>query len=564
MHFRILGCLLLGVISLSAETVLTWQPVDLEFEAQREYDWWEFPAKATFTHTSDSEAGFQVEAFWNGKKDWVIRTTFPKAGTWTWRTESSDPGLNHKQGTIEVRSPQPADVESNANLRGSLRIATGNRHFEYADGTPLFLLASTLWAGNTARCGLGDHEDGPFYQHLADRKAKGFNTILMQYFHGYGDYPESLGHRNEGGKPYTNIESKELNPDFFKYLDQRMQALWNQGFVAAIPTTWWGKSNNCVFNPQDAQRMSAYCAVRYGAFNSIWSLSGEYQYAFKDCGWTPEDFTTLGEVVQLHNPFKRPLSIHPSGQTKWETPHHVQSSLPFHGESWLDHHWLQTGQSRDRLYNMVTRMAENRALEPPTPIFLSEAFYERPGDPEGAYTSRWQVWTSLINGAAGFGYGAFGLWQFYDPDDPAEETGKFTGREVPWWEAQLFQGSSELQHVKAALSKVNWKALIPATDRLRVDGKLVPSPTPEDISPPQAAAIGKDTWILYIPRGNAGKLIEIPIEGKLGRSGTWIDPRSGSNFSSTTPKQANGFLTVPKLPLPQAEDWVFILDTLKK
>lgn len=559
MKFRVLVCFLLSSVSLSAEIALTWQPVDLVLESKQEHNWWEFPVTATFTHESDASATLQVEAFWNGGKEWIVRTALPLAGRWRWQTQSRDPGLASQKGTIEVATAKPAERNRNPNLRGSIRKAKAQRHFEYSDGTPLFLLASTLWAGNTSRCGLGEQEDGPFFQHLADRKAKGFNTILMQYFHGYGDYPESPGHRNEGGKPYQAIETKALNPAFFHYLDLRMQALWNQGFLAAVPTTWWGKTQNCVFSPEDAMKMSAYCAVRYGAYNAIWSLSGEYQYVFKDCGWTAEDFNALGRVVQQHNPFHRPLSIHPSGQTKWEPPHHVQSSLPFHGESWLDHHWLQTGQSVDRLHYMVSRLEENRNLIPTSPIFLSEAFYERPGDAEGAYTTRWQIWTSLINGAAGFGYGAFGLWQFYDPNDTQGEPGKFTGREVPWWEAQQFKGSSQVQNINAALSEIDWPHITPANDLLRVDGNVGKRPTPEDISPPQAASLGERTWIVYIPRGNGGKTIELPIEGKLNRIGTWIDPRSGSAFSSASPKQAKGYITVPNRPLPRDEDWAIII-----
>lgn len=564
-HMLVRFCLLvLGATVIDGSAAIsTWEPLDLELQAAQNHAWWEFPVTATFLRKNQpEEPALKVEGFWDGGNAWRIRTTFPKPGTWQWRTESADPGLDGKTGTIEVISPTQSQTSANPNLRGQLRVASDHRHFEYADGTPVFLLASTLWAANTARCGLGQNEDGPFYQHLADRKAKGFNTILMQYFHGYGDYPDSPGHRNEGGKPYFDIQTKALNPAFFQVLDIRMQALWENGFLVAIPTTWWGKTNNCVFTPEDAKHMSTYCAVRYGAFNAIWSLSGEYQYAFKDCGWTPEDINLLGKSVQEHNPLKRPLSIHPSGRTNWDPPHDTQSSLPFHDQVWLDHHWLQTGQSRDRLHYMISRPAETRALEPPVPVFLSEAFYERPDDPEGAYTSRWQVWTSLIQGTCGFGYGAFGLWQFYDPDDPQGETGKFTGREVPWWEAQQFQGSSEVQHVKAALNQLDWWKLEPAMDRIVVDGKPGVLPTAEDISPPQAASVGKDTWFVYIPRGNASKTIELTGVKSGHWSGTWIDPRTGAQFPSGQITRERNTMTLPKLPLPQAEDWVFLAKTV--
>ncbi len=548
-----------AVVAAGAD-VLPWQPYDLTFRASQEHDWWEFPVRAEFSCVGDPASALTVEGFWDGENKWVVRTALPKAGVWTWKTTSADPGLDGKRGSVEVSAAKAEQLAANPNLRGLLRFTSNSRYFEYADGTPFLMLGSTLWAGNTARCGLGENREGPFFQHLADRKAKGFNTILMQYFHGYGDYPESPGHRNEGGKLYHDVESKTLNPLFFKFLDTRMQVIWEEGFAMAIPATWWGKTKNCVFSPEDAQRMSAYCAVRYGPFNSIWCLSGEYQYAFKDCGWTHDVFTALGEIVQNHNPFNRPLSIHPSGQTRWDPPHHVQSSLPFHGESWLDHHWLQTGQGRDRLYNIVTRMEENRSLSPASPVFCSEAFYERPADPEGAYTTRWQVWTAILNGSAGFGYGAFGLWQFYDPNDPAEETGKFSGREVPWWEALRFEGSAQIGYFSRTFSDLDWWTLSPARDRVRFGGKPNPYPTSEDLSPPQAAVLGDQTWILYLPRGNEGKAVEVPVADDTSKwSARWIDPRSGAEFAAARVEQVNGYLALPERPLPSEEDWVCLV-----
>lgn len=292
-----------------------------------------------------------------------------------------------------------------------------------------------MGAGNTERCGLGTNEDGPFFEHLADRHAKGFNAILMQCIHGYGDYPDAQAHRNEGGYAFLERDPARLSPAYFQALDRRMQALWQRGFVAAVPTMWWGKTKKSLFTPEDARRISIYVAARYGTFNSLWSLSGEYQYTFADCGWKPDDFSALGVEVQQCNPWHHPLSIHPSARLDWKTPHNCQSSRPFHGETWLDHHWLQTGQSVDRLFNIVTRLAENRALTPAMPVFCSEPYYERADDADSAYHTRWQIWTAILNGAAGYGYGAQGVWQFLDPSDPQGETGKRVSEAVPGREA---------------------------------------------------------------------------------------------------------------------------------
>ncbi len=543
------------------EPLLMWQSHDLTFTSANEHPWWEFPVRAVFTKEGDGASPLTVEGFWNGGKTWVVRAALPSAGRWTWVTQSADSEMNEKRGAIEVATPSAEQLAGNPNLRGQLRIAASGRYFEQADGTPFFLLASTLWAGNTARCGLGTNEDGPFFQHLADRKAKGFTTILMQYFHGYGDYPDSPGHRNEGGKPYLDIRTKELNPAHFQSLDTRMLALWKRGFAVAIPVTWWGKTKNCVFTPADAQRMSAYCAVRYGAFNAIWSLGGEYQYAFKDCGWTPSDFSVLGEEVQKHNPFHRPLSIHPSGQISWPPPHNVLSSLPFHGESWLDHHWLQTGQGSDRLFNIVTRLADNRRLVPAMPVFCSEALYERAEDADRAYHTRWQVWTAFLNGAAGYGYGAEGLWQFFDPDDAQGETGKKTGREVSWREAQQFAGSSEVIPARKLLTSLDWWKLSPVRDAVQVDGKPNPLTTRTDLTPPQAASIAGQTYVMYVPRGNANRALAMPLENAGKQTARWFDPRRGEFSGERISVSGSQYWTLPRRPTPADEDWVLLVSS---
>jgi len=539
----------------AAEPRLSWQPHEIALTAAREHPWWEFPAQASFQRQGGTES-LTIEAYWHGGRRGTVRGALPQPGIWKWQTQSDDSGLASQSGTIEVVAPSPDQAAANPNLRGQVRIASGRRHFEYADGTPFLLLADTLWAGNTARCGLGSREDGPFFQHLVDRKDKGFTAILMQYFHGYGDYPDSPGHRNEGGKPYLDIHSKTLNPAHFQSLDVRLRALWDRGFVAVIPATWWGKTNRCVFQPEDARRMSAYCAVRYGSFNALWSLSGEYQYAFKDCGWKPTDFTALGEEVQRHNPYRHPLSIHPSGQITWSPPHNVQSSRPFHGEPWLDHHWLQTGQSVDRMFNIVTRMAENRALRPAMPVFCSESYYERAGDPETAYHARWQVWTALLNGAAGYGYGADGVWQFLDPADPHGETGKQTKGSVPWREAARLPGSGQVRHARTLLTALDWWKLEPRRDALRVGGQPNPLPTRNDLTPPHAASLGNGTWVIYVPRGNARRPLALEAAGDRKPSARWFNPRTGEFLADTTILANN---TLPPLPAPADEDWVLVI-----
>lgn len=552
--------LLVSVFSpvVAAASVPVWETVEITLHANESYEspWTDVRVWVDLQGPGSSQRCY---GFWDGSDTFRIRVQATTPGTWTWQSgaEPQDAGLSGKTGAFEAQPWTDAEKQANPNRRGQIRPAKSGRYFEYADGTPFFLLADTLWAGNTTRCGLGDDRDGPFFQYLADRREKGFTAILMQAIHGYGDYPNGQAHRNEGGYAFLDRDPAKLNPAYFQALDKRMQAISDLGFVAAIPAMWWGKTKQCVFSPADAQRISAYLATRYGTFNSLWSLSGEYQYTFGDCGWTPADFSRIGAAVQRRNPWHHPLSIHPSGRVDWEPPHNVQSSRPFHGESWLDHHWLQTGQSIDRMYNIVTRLAENRALEPTMPVFSSEAYYERAADQQSAYHSRWQVWTAFLNGAAGYGYGAFGTWQFYDPADPKGETGKVAKGVVPWREAMALPGSSQVGYARRLLSSYDWWTLKPCRDELYVDGKPNWRPTPEDLTPPHAARLGESTWIVYIPRGNGARTINIPAIAVTGVH--WFNPRTGESCSEDNMLFLGSESTVCR-PDSGDEDWVCVFE----
>lgn len=543
-----------------AREVVQWEPHEIRLTANQDHPWWNFPATVAFTHPSSS-VRLELEAYWDGDREWVVRFAPPLPGKWNWTAVSNDAGLNGHAGRIEFRSPTTAELAQNANYRGHVRVNDSGRHFQYADDTPLWPIADTLWSGNTARCGLGENEDGPFFQYLADRKAKGFTAILMKCLSGFGDGPANpTGDRNEGGYAFVQRDIKRLNPKYFEALDRRMEAIWSRGFIVAVPVSWWGKTSSCVFDIRGAQRISAYCAVRYGAYNGMWCLSGEYQYTFQDCGWTEESFDALGRTFQAHNPYEHPLSIHPSARLDWAPPHNCQSSRPFQHSGWLDHHWLQTGQSVDRMHNIVTRSAENRALSPTRPVFCSEAYYDVADDPDQAYHARWQVWVALLSGSAGYGYGAHGIWQFFDPGDPSGETGKKTPHAVPWEQALHNEGSTMIRPMRSLLSRQPWWSLEPHPDWLLVDGEPNLLPTATDLTPPCCAAAADRLCLVYIPRGNesrALKLVQLPGEDCVGH---WYNPRNGETVPLDEPPAGQTEWQLPQRPWPADEDWILCLE----
>jgi len=542
-------------------TCVQWESIDIHLSAAEKHPWWSFPVEAEFVHSATSRR-IRLPGFWFGGNSWCVRFVPTIAGDWSYRTYSTDKMLDGVTGTVHARASTDEEIAANPNRRGHVRVSQSGRFFEYADGTPCLLLADTLWAGNTTRCGLGQNSDGPFFEYLDDRCHKEFTAILMRYLNGFGDEPRSpRGDRNEGGRVFIDGDSDRLNADYFIALDRRLAAISERGLISITPVNWWGKTSNrfCPLQFEIAKRLCQYCAARYGAFNSIWCLSGEYQYAFRDCKWSSAQFNELGLAVQKYNLYRHPLSVHPSSSTHWKPPHNCQSSKPFHNEPWLDHNWLQTGQSADRMYNIVGRAAENRSLIPTKPVFCSESFYEFLHDADSAYPMRWQAWVAMLNGCAGYGYGARGVWQFYDPDDAEGETGKKSKNTVPWRVAIDLPGSADVGHVNQILREFEWWRLAPQFDALRLDGKPCPSATALDITPPHCGIIPGKLYIIYVPRGNGKRSISLQHVRPAAYEMCWFDPRSGKQQGAWERIEIDATWPIPQRPSPVSEDWVLVL-----
>ena len=538
-------------------TITQYEVVEVQIEAQETYEWWLFPVSAVFTHQK-TKTQIKIYGIWNGNRKYILRFAPTLTGKWTYQSNSQDPGLNNSKGTLVVNSPTNEQIALNPNYHGFLKISKDGRYFEYTDGTPFFLLAATNWAINTSRCGLGNKQDGPFFQYLRDRKSKQFTTILMQYLRGFGDVENINGYRNEGGYPFPDDDLSRLNPDYLISLDQRIKSIWDHGMVTATSVTWFGKLN-CFFDIVWAKRISAYLTNRYCAYNGFLSLMGEYQYALKDCGWTPVQIEELGGLMQEYNPYDKPVSIHPSSRINWPEPHNQQSSIAFHNSEWLDHNWLQTGQQADQMFNINNRSLENYNIKPVKPVFLSEGYYERPSDKNHEYHARWQPWVAFLNGSAGYGYGAAGIWQFFDPSDPLGETGKVKMDPAPCQEAIKYGGANQMKHVSEFFKSIPWWELVPHREWLTVNGEPNPLPASENISPPQCAAAPGLIYVVYIPRGNERNMIRLLNLDNQSYMAKWFDPRNGVEILlEDSPKNSSAWI-IPDRPVPADEDWVLLL-----
>jgi len=129
-----------------------WQKKEIVFEAEKSY---ENPYKQVEVWVDLKGPGFEKRCygFWDGGKTFKVRIMATAAGNWSWRSGSNqrDSGLNGKTGTFSARDLSESEKEANPNLRGMIKASANGHAFEYADGTPFFLLGDTWWSAGTFR-----------------------------------------------------------------------------------------------------------------------------------------------------------------------------------------------------------------------------------------------------------------------------------------------------------------------------------------------------------------------------------------------------------------------------
>jgi hypothetical protein len=470
-------------------------------------------------------------------------------------------------GALQAIPPTLDLINTNSNYRGHLRVSSNGRYFEYADGVPFFWLGDTAWHINTLQMGLAEGSHGrPFYEYLQDRKAKKFTLIQTQFY--------KFDSSNEGGPAFTdnvndNGDFEELNAAYFEGMDTRMQAIWEEGFVVAGHPSWISEQK---ISLEEAKRVSQYLLARYGAYNLVWSLSGEYQNGYGNDGaeWeSPGNWNELGDFVQAHNSYGHPVTVHPLPGGQWEADFpgagQQSSSGEFHTQDWLQHNWLQTGHRISDLANIPLRITQDYAKTPTKPVVLSEGWYEN-HDEEAAPPSpaqvRWQAWSTFLNGGAGYTYGVVGVAAFYNPEiDP---TPPRPWSDTPWHEALAMPGGAQQQFVRSFFSVMAWWQLKPHRDWLLIDGQLPQYDYENNRQDPHlAASPEQNDIVVYIPEDNANRSIVITNLGGHFYYAHWFNPRDGSSSTMNNNTQiqpdSNGQWLVPARPASADDDWVLYL-----
>jgi len=436
---------------------------------------------ATFTHQNSGKQ-ITVNGFWDGGKNWKIRFAPTIPGVWTYTTTSNDNQLDGKTGSFEYVEPSAADKVANPNYRGFLKVSSNKRYLTYADGAPFFWMGGTIWRGNRDTMSYATD----FKTYVDNRKSKGFTVIQILLGHPIKD--DSV---NENGPLFTQ-KYNLINPANFQNFDLRIKYILDKGMVPVIFIAWGEDLKDMSLN--DLKNYYEYTVARYQAYNVVWCISGEYNYV-----GDLNKIRSLGNTVHNTDSMEHLTTAHP-GPTSQATT----TTANFLGESWIDVHMQQTWHVNERNL-MITDYNKNDG-----PVINGEAGYENLWEHDRDRVRK-EAWTVYMSGGAGYTYGANGVWNWGNPDEPVK------GLDAIHW-----PGSTDMKYVVNLFSGTQWWKM---------------TPHDELVNRGYCLAEKGNQYAVYLTEGGS---VTIDLRDRSETFNVkWFNPRTGENISRGTTNGGN-------------------------
>ena len=487
-----------------AGTYHVWEKVEITLYASKSY---ENPYRQVEVWVDLKGPGFNKRCygFWDGDNMFRVRVLATAPGTWIWNSGSNqrDSGLNGKTGRFVAIAWEEAAKTENPCRRGMVKASANGHAFEYADGTPFFLLGDTWWSVPTFRYKWYDDDKqrpiGPhagFKDYIAFRRKQGFNCIAMiAAFPNWANdgKPASLktadgtvlrsAWKQPGTKSAKNMHDEDgnraflfpgrvpgyenhfpdvdrINPKYFRNLDRKIDYLNSQGFVPFIEVSRrdigqaWKKYYQW---PQSYTRYIQYLWSRYQANSCLFS-----PIHLDSTGATipPEQWNlAANKVIERYGrpPFGT-LAGTNSNPSTLRNFGHVDKA------KWLTFHQIGNKRTHD-LYPYLTEIFN---ASPPVPGINGEPYYAgmlgaAGGTETSALYCRSGMYGSVLSGGLGghiYGAGGWGggMWGG-NVEDAADNH---------IWDVIKWQSADQMQHLRTFILSEGsrYQELVPSANLL--------------------------------------------------------------------------------------------------
>lgn len=389
-----------------------------------------------------------VRGFWDGGDIWKVRFMPDEIGTWTFISNSSDKGnsgLNQIEGSFECKA---SESELDLYQKGPIIHFPGTYQLRHQDGTPFFWTACTAWNGALK----STQEEWDYY--LENRLENSYNTIQLVTTQWRGS--EKNG---EGEVAFTGSGHIQINPEFFKRIDERIEEANRKGLLVSPVILWalpFGEGTE--FSPgyylpiREAVILAKYIVARYQGNHVLWNLGGDGKYY----GDLEDRWKSIGEQVFGEGKYQGLVTLHPHGLSwigdtyedePWYEVYTYQSS---HSKAEGTVNWINKGPVTDRWSKIR-----------PLPFINSEPLYEdiqkdaSPQDIRNAW-----YWSVFATPVAGITYGANGIWPWLREGEEIENHGP-SGHVSRWKESLELPGSIQMGYLNQLFSRFNWWELKP-------------------------------------------------------------------------------------------------------
>jgi Protein of unknown function (DUF4038)/Domain of unknown function (DUF5060) len=412
---------------------------------------------------------WRIPAFWRGGNRWTVRFAPPIPGGYSYRlqaTDSANPDLNGHPGNVQVI----AYAGASALLKhGMLRVSANHRYLEHADGTPFYWLGDTWWMGLSGRLSWND-----FQTLVADRKAKGFTVAQMAA--GLVPFeevcPQDPGCGNEGGAVWEPGFAR-INPGYFDAADRRIQLLIDAGIVPEIEGAY-----NTYLSQMGAPKMKKhwrYLIARYGAYPIVWNLSDDLtdppasiasRVSQAYPGEVTPGWTEIARYVRATDPYHHPLTVNEDAQP---------FDFPLQEETLTEFDQLQPAHlGAPSLANEVMQLNKRYArVDLTKPVVVGEIGYELIYGEHRDDFQRMAFWLAMLNGAAGYTYGAAPTYEVNNPSKPLHRR-QYTF--FTWQEGMNLPGSHDVSLSAKFLQQFPWWQLSPHPEWVTPGGTTLLEP----------------------------------------------------------------------------------------